>query len=443
MAVDPILDYFDSNYGGISSVSLHKQETYISALIQFVDSRKAHRASLSTKHVIAGNQVYVNTTTAKQRTVEFVVESASDLQYYIRNLGSSIQSLSLKADESLIPETHSRILKVLVHYCGSTLVNLKMHGFAFSPNDRTIQMSRSLFPRLRKMVLDDCYISAKWFTKCHELVEVELNETEVVFDGVENLACPKLLKINIGYQREGLLDFFQQNPQLKSVRIFSPGLPGLTNLNALEELRLIAIRSRFDLVPVCTSNIDTLEHLEFVEAIDLELSRRDVDAISRLRKLKTLIINVKICESINFMHMIRDLNKLEDLRVGVQRNPIHARNLLTIIRHKHNLQFLYLSFRYNRNGSNHKNRLQINSETYRKMLDGVLLRENDKPLQIVIVGPRNEITRIDTTFPANPSLRIKCMSFDAVARIFNCNDDLDRLDYFGIADKGFKILISQ
>lgn len=532
MSPNPIYQYFNSNYGNVSYVSLHSQETHISAIVLFENVKSACDATLAVQHIINGHKVHIippvpnrvrsppglmdlnddcltailgrldlenlsiaaktcgrlkelvqDIVSSQKNTVEVVVQSAAHLERCIKDIGPSICSLSLKASSAF---AHNRVLIFLMKYCRDALTNLKLNGFVFESNDKAIGKSRVLFSRLQKLVLDGCSIPAEWFTRCPDLVEVELIETEIMFNWHTGLACPKLstLKICAAFtiDHKGLQKFLQRNVQIKtlhiddyndayydelddeyfdvedidtlnsappsieSLAISYPESSQLERFHELKELRLIRIRSPFDLVPVLDRNATSLEYFEFDERDwSLKLNWQNVDAISRLRKLKKLTIYVQKCERHHFQQMLKDLNELEDLRIGSHENPFDFGDVLRIIRNNSNLQHLNLSFRRNGCRSSSINRLRINAAMYRKMLELILLRTNGKPLHMVIIGPEKEISEIDTKFAVHSSLQITRFPIEFVVSVLDIDADENDEDdwYITITDKELKLLRSQ
>lgn len=321
----------------------------------------------------------------------FVLKKANtELSDRLCELDKTNRTLSLKVDRSFDFKSHNIILKFLMQYCGYTLVNLVVHGLTFNPQGEVIEDSQSPYSRVRKVTFINCFISVKWFRKCREIEEVELKNTQICFEGIK--ACPSLksLKIDV-YSRsnhDGLEDFLQRNPQLKALHIdydddddeeyfdifnfpqpsllqfVSPSIESLsfpnakssdlTRFHALKQLRLLEMSSIFDLGPLVNRNANSLEYFQIIEIKSLlKLDERDVDAISRLKNLKTLILSIHACKRGQFQRMVENLNELEDLRIGTQKNSFSENDLLQIIRNKPSLHFLHLSFRYNGNGSLH------------------------------------------------------------------------------------------
>lgn len=420
-------------------------------------------------------EIVLGIVSSQKNTSTLVVQSATHLERCIRDIGPSICSLFLKGSSHLAPLAHNKVLGVLIQ-CHS-LTNLEMNGFSFGLilND----LPRVLFPRLQKLVLDDCSIPVEWLTKCPELVEVEMSETDIIFGDTEELACPNMSTLKIyaddSIDRRGLQTFLEQNSQIRTLHIddgndgqdnngvvpilnFAP--PSVESLvisypvssdlgrfHELKELRLIRIHSPFDLAPVLNRNATSLEVFELDERnLSLELNRQNVGAISRMKKLKKLTVYVETCDRRNFQRMINDLNELEGLRIGCHENPFDERDVLHLIQDKPNLQSLVLSFRYNGEGVIFpENRFAMNVEIYQKMLDFILLRKSGKSLHIVIIGPEDEISEVDASYDIHPSLQITRYSIEFITSVLNIdlrgNDDDDY--YITLTDEDMKLLRSQ
>lgn len=153
-------------------------------------------------------------------------------------------------------------------------------------------------------------------------------------------------------------------------------------------------RIRLGLASVIECNTEKLEYFEF-DGKKMTLYWEISNAISKLRKLKTLKIYVSTGEKHHFRHMIENLSELDELRISTSHNPFNESDLLNVIRHKHNLHLFCLGSRYNGNDSTNQNHLDL-----------ILLRSNRESLQIVLVGTQHKLTHIDVAFNMHPSLKI-------------------------------------
>lgn len=533
-----IRSYFRRNYGEVVFVSLRSEGTHLSAFVQFVRPESASVASSSAAHVIAGNKVLVSLPVGKRTQSEFnvmhlnddclreildhleledlsniakvcqrlrsmaqevaalkhepfqlVVESESELEYCMRDLGSSIRSLYLVSTNVEFVD-HNYVLKVL------KIENLKFWETA------TMQWmgSATLFSQLKKLIFENCVIFVPWFTKCQTVETLLFIDTKVFLKYETNLVCPKLKWLDIvNFQGEGVDALLKQNAHLKSfwfndyfdndsndeergqendgdgdsdvdidfdddvgnnlweevqeemsdddedTRMIS-AIPAtieslvlslqkpvdFARFNALKELRLFRIHKSFDLTPVAEHNATTLEHLEIDEdKIGMEMEWRQVEAISKLTKLKTLSVRVKSCERKYFRYMIADLLDLAELRIGTLHNPFSTSNVLGIVQRYRHLQHLNLAFGYNHIGSTHEKLLHMNFEIYGRMLDVIRHRTSAKSLCIVIDGPQDVIKQFDANFSMHPSLTIMCFSIEAIASILG---HAPSLDYFVLSE---------
>lgn len=149
----------------------------------------------------------------------------------------------------------------------------------------------------------------------------------------------------------------------------------------------------------------------------LEFSLFNANAISRLKYIKKLQLHIpRGCESVCLLHIAENLTDLKELTLSTFANVLNANDLLELIQHSLNLQFLGLSFDYNGNGAK---RLEINAEVYRKLLNVVSRRTNGKALQIIIFSCQEQKNKIEVAFPMHLSLKITCLSVETVGALLN------------------------
>lgn len=479
-------------------VGLHTEQTYRVAFVLFRDANDARRASVFTVHTIAGNVVNVKMADTvvhppnllsmpddclldimrimelkdlcsvagackrfndlakmvfktKWKDLRLTISHVQDLHECLRRFGSEIQSICIMPSIELPKSHYNSVLSALVQHCSGTLSSLEMHNFTFEMNYLIMCESRPLFVGLKKLILHKSTISVKWFILCRELVELQLFETHVTFNGAQYQVCPKLEILKIYGSKSwvdyGLHLFLDQNNQLKTLEV----LPLLTSTNrsyaSYGDILYCVPRSieNLTIVPTETTRLDhfvslktlriagnyvnnhasllinklqnaTIEHLE-IDLNHFGIDQQNAETIANLKNLSTLKMHVSGgCVSGNLLHMVENLNGLTDLVLSSHTNMLTAFHICVMLEHSSNLQRLCLSFAYNGDDGN---KLQINEHIYHSMLNAVLRRTNGKSLCIVIVGCKKEITQIDVSFRMHSALKLVSLPVKTVASM-NC-----------------------
>lgn len=496
ISADAILQFFIRNYGEVEYVGLHTEKTHRVAFVAFREANDARRASVFTAHTIAGNVVNVrmpdtivqppnllsmpddcvrdimhrlelkdlcSVAGASQRlrtlakavfrpkgkNLRLRVKSVQDVQECLRSFGPEIQSICIKLSDELQKSHHNSVLNVLVQHCGGTLTTLRIHNFTFEMNSAIIAESRPLLAGLKKIILHKCTISVKWFVHCHQLVELELIDTHVTYNGAQYQTCLNLETLKIYGSKPwvdyGLHLFLMQNEQLKTLQVLplqtsssrshqSYGeilycvprsvdnltiVPAeATRLDHLPSLKTLRIEglylNNYSAAVINNLRNDNIEHLE----IDLNyygIDRQNAESISRLRKIKTLKLHCSGgCGSSELLDMVGNFKDLTDLVVSSHRNALNEYNILCLLEHCPNLRRLCLSFADNGDDGF---KLQMSEQIYHKMLDAVWRRLDKTPLCVVIVGRRDQTERINVAFPMDAALKITCLRTRDVSSI--------------------------
>lgn len=477
-------------------IGLHTEDEHRVAFVVFRCANDARRASVFKAHTIAGNVVDVTRPDAvaqssnllnmpvdcleaimrqlelkdlcsmagvclhfkalasevfksKWKNLHLIVNNVRDMQELFLCFAPEIKSICIKPSDGLRRSQHNSILNVLVQHCSGTLTHLEMHNFSFETNSQIIRESYPLLCGLQKLILRKCTVSVKWFVPCRQLVELELIDTHVTYNGAQYQSCEELKTLRIygsktwvGY---GLHLFLDQNHQLKTLEV----LPLLSSSNrsyssygeifycvptSIENLSTVpAERTRLNhLVSLKTLRLEAAHHNQYaamlinglnnatLERLELDLNyfridTQNAEAIGRLRKINTLKLHCSSgCSSTDLLEMVKNLNDLSDLVLSTHTNQLSAPNVLTLIERNPNLQLLCLSFADN-GDSGHK--LQMNDQIYREMHDVVWRRRNGKSLRMVIVGRRNQITKVDVAFRMQTSLSITCFSTESLVSL--------------------------
>lgn len=393
----------------------------------------------------------------KWKESKVIVNSVEEAHDYLRNFGPIAQTIRLDAWK--LPEAdHNRILSLLVRYCGGNLTRLELKNIYFAWDIENIERPESLFVGVKNLVLNRCLIPFKWFMGSHDLVELNLKNSNMNPDDVCDQRCPSLVTLKI-FDDEyvpmynvlvELHRFLLQNNQLKAfevdcdffslnaatrffdfvpttierLKIHTCATRDLTRFVYLKELHIDA--SRYS----CTKYADheyfngllaseTVENLE-IDITDAGFSKESMNGIVQLRNVRTLRMQgERGCAQATLLHIVENLKKLRNLILGFHETTFgysNGKDLFDIIQRGRNLQLLILIFSRTKNGVK---QFELNANEYRKMLDAVLRRVNGKPLHIVIIRYQDEKTRIDVTFSTESSLKITCLAAEAVARILN------------------------
>lgn len=360
----------------------------------------------------------------KWKFVPLNVSSVKETASYLRTFGPKMKELTLIPTKNLAKTRSEDILELLVKYCGDSLTYLEVHYIAFGNMNALIEKTTSLFTRLRTFVLKECAVYyAKWFTACHELVELTLHDTHVRnILTTRNQTCPKLVTLEISecldWDLDGLESFLQQNTQLKSFKLpkkctyfdfiyesipasiehlrFSPS--ETAQLTRFHSLRKLEIHDTHVWELVNRLNCGTLEYLNIDISSDIE--SQNAVAISELKYIKTLIIRCRICDNANLNTIVKSMKNLTHLQLEFFACDPEAivDCLLDVVEHAKNLEQLILTV------DNIRRMSKINAEMYRKMLQR---RSNRKPLRIFIFGLAHQIKRISLSFEMKPSMNIK------------------------------------
>lgn len=496
ISANAILQFFIRNYGEVEYVGLHTEETHRVAFVAFREASNARRASVFTAHTIAGNVVNVTMpdtivqspnllsmpddcvrdimrhlelkdlcsmagvcerlrTLAKAvfgpkgKDLRLGIKSVQDVQECLRNFGPEIESMAINLCDKVQKSHHNSLLNVLVQHCSGTLTTLRIHNFTFEMNSAIIAESRPLLVGLKKLILHKCTISVKWFVHCHQLVELELIDTHVTYNGAQYQTCPNLETLKIYGSKSwvdyGLHLFLMQNEQLKTLQV----LPLQTSSNRSHQSYgdiLYCVPKYVDNLTIVPAEATRLDHLPWLRTLRIEgiylnnysatvinnvrnvsiehleidlnyfgIDRQNAEAIGRLRKIKTLKLHCSGgCGSAELLDMVRNLKGLTDLVMSTHRNTLNAHNILCILEQCPNLGRLCLSFADN-GEDGHK--LEMNEQIYHKLLDAVLRRFTETPLCVVIVGRRHQIERINVAFRMHAALKIACLRTKEVSTI--------------------------
>lgn len=381
-------------------------------------------------------------------TINDMADTASAIDY-LRKFGAEVRTLRLMTTQKLQPAAYNILLIVMVQYCGGSLSRLELHGFALDGRESAIEEVRPLLARVQHLILNGCDTSVKWLVSCPELVELDLNDTNVTFKGAQNQACPKLKVLKIkgahNWVKKGLHLFLEQNRQLKTfeslpiphrtrdlatyerILDFVPasieclatiplGFTKSIRFTTLKTVRIFGARKMdIELMNRCM-NTDKIEYL----CIDLNhpgMNGGIGDEISKLRNLKTLSLRCDVYLRNNLVNMITKLTELAEFVLSTEDYYFDELDVLRLIQHGPNLQRLILSFRNYAHYHNHH--FKMNAETYRKMLNIIAERSNGMSLHIVIIIYQRYNPHVNLNFPMQKYLKITCLTFESVAKLSN------------------------
>lgn len=389
---------------------------------------------------------------AKWKDATWIVDSVDEAHDYLCNFGRITKSIRMKLTTELKKAGNcSNILDLMVKYCSHTITHLELHNFIFETNNTIIWQSRAIFVKLKKIILTKCSISIKWIVECHELIELELIDTHVTYNGPRHQSCSSLqsLKINgsSSWVQHGLHLFLQSNQQLKTLEILPlstiksgiswyerilhfvpPAIERLTiapfgsaNFERFVSLKAIRIVNKYFYAENTRFFIDHLETNAMVESLEIEsngyLSGRNANAIAKLRTLKTLKLHMPSgFYGASLLDVIEHQKHLTELTLSTFMSQLNGSDLLQLIQKCPNLQLLGLFFDFNEDD---EKKLEMNADLYRKMLNVVSHRPKGNPLQIIIFSLEKQKNHINVTFPVHSSLRVMCLAAESVADALN------------------------
>lgn len=329
--------------------------------------------------------------------------------------------------------------------------------------------ARSLNIPVRMLTLHSCAVSIGWLVQCRELVELELIDAHITYRGLRNQKCPNLKRLKIrgskSWAVKGLKIFLEQNKQLKSLQVipmrhedyssvFDPiqdflpesieslaivpsPITQLKRFHALKQLQISCAESNYDMSVVNRLGSDaTLTHLDIYGGMNWMLpriTRESANAISQLTKVKTLKLRKLFMNNMDLVRMVEQLKELTHLHLDAWRCIASQHDLLDVIREGCNLQQILLLISYEAD-------LELNAETYRKMLEQ---RTSKERLHIIIISRNENLNcKMDLNFSMQPSLKITFYTYKNVHTIVRahgkCNKSCDY--YFQISEKELKIL---
>lgn len=493
ISADAVLQFFTKNYGEIEYVGLHTDDMHRVAFVVFREAIDARRACVLTAHTIAGCAVNVtlpvavahppnlihmpddcvmdilrhlelkdlcsvasvcqrlnglakDVFTLKWKDLHMTITNVPELQQFLRTFGTEIHSISIDLSDDLPKSQHNSVLNALVQHCSGTLTFLKMRNFTFETNVAIIDESRRFLVGLKRLQLQKCTISVKWFVQCSELVELSLNDSHVTYNGAQYQSCPNLKTLRIygsktwvGY---GLHLFLDQNAQLRSLTIL-PLQTATHRSHTSFGLILYRVPASIKSLTIIPAEITRLDHLKALQKLRIEgthlnlhaqnvinklvnanleylvinlnyfaIDGLNAEAIGKLKRITTLKLHCSGgCLFFHLLDMVDNLKGLADLVLSSHENGLSAHNITVMLERSPNLQRLSLSFADN---GIEGTKLQINEPIYRRMLDTVLRRANGKSLQILIVARQTQIEQFDFSFPMHTALNITCVSIETV-----------------------------
>lgn len=122
--------------------------------------------------------------------------------------------------------------------------------------------------------------------------------------------------------------------------------------------------------------------------------------ISKFRKLKSLKIYTPVgYDSDHLIVALGDLKELDELAYRCIACNFTADYLLKLIENAKNLHHLYISFEQNMS-------LKLDAQSYRKFLNAVGRRSNDKPLHMIFICNECDFNAINVPSAMDPSLYI-------------------------------------
>lgn len=387
---------------------------------------------------------------SKWKGTAAIVSSVEDAYDYLFNFGPIAEWICLVATAELPKSDHYHVLNLLMRHCSDALTRLDLYNISFEKNDRIIAESNFVFPGVKKLILNKCTISVKWFMKSCDLVELDLIKTHVTYNGVRHQSCPSLKTLKIRgsntWVQKGLHLFLQDNRQLKTfvvvpfsstyygqnhtpygrildyvpetiecLTIAPIGTADFTRFESLKTLEIICDRYQDD-----DEFFDRLLIKETVECMQIDVyDEPNIAAIARLKHLKSLKLHYyNGFIGPDLFYIAESLMNLSQLVLGgtIGNVTFSANDLSTLIQLSPNLQFLGLSFAHN------FERMKINAQVYRGILNTVEQRSNGKQLHIVILCFSNPANMFDATLSTHSSLKITCLDAETVTDIIGVGE---------------------
>lgn len=506
ITVNIVLQYFSKRYGDVDSVASYTESERRFAMVTFKRPTDAAKASAALTHCIDKHVLnvlmpdaiqqsmdflsfnddcilaimdYLNlkdlcnlasvcnhlqelaivTFSAKWRDHTFIIDSGDEMfEAYLRNFGSIATAIRLEiAPEFESSVNSSIILSSLMKYRSNALTHLELANFRFETRTEFIAQSRTLFIGVKKMILTKCTISVKWIVLCQQLVELELIDSHVTYNGapLQMVDSLRSLKINgsTKWVQNGLHLFLQSNPQLQCLEViplpnarktywygqildFVPenikqlsieaiGSGYFERFVSLKDLRISSKSYYYDNDDTCAffNRLTTNATLENLEIMCHSFYGDFARSIAKIRTLKSLKFNLwgkyvmGELTNANVFHMASHLNRMRELTLSSFHNLLDADDLLHLIKICPNLQLLGLSF-------HNIGKLKMCADFYQKMLNVVSHRSQKNQLQIVTFecccAEQND--RIDATCPVHPTLQVVHIFGDAVVPFLDPND---------------------
>lgn len=470
-----IWHYF-AKFGDVVRVEIHEGEVNRLAIVSF--SHGIHNVPPQT-HFIANKRIRLTVPVAVQKHPELlnlnydcfekilvqlefkdlcsIAGACNRLQEIARDVyASKWKTCACKVD------TVQELKDYLRHF-GSLGECLEIHNV-------TLVDKQSPSVPVQKLTLHRCVVSIRWLVQCRELVELELIDAHITYRGLRNQKCPKLEQLKIrgskSWATKGLKLFLEQNKQLKRLEVIPMRSEGFSHILDYIQDSIPETIESLTIVPSSTSQLarfHSLKQLKMIfgrlDQVDMSMlnrlggnatltfldirggyswidqspfTRENAKAISQLSKMKTLKIQIVYMTHLDLLCMVEQLKELTYLQLDSCEGISSEDHLLNVIRYGQNLQQILILIDYNNNS------LQINAQTYRKMVEQ---HGSKKNLHIIIMS-RYENPFIDLDFPMQPSLKITYYTYKYIHSIVKahgkCNKSCNY--YFRITDKELKIL---
>lgn len=322
------------------------------------------------------------------KTFTLSVDNVDNGHNFLRNFGSSVQSLCLINTKAfpVISPMNNDILCLLLQYCHETLIELELNQFVFYHlNINDLRKLRPLFSRLQKLVFNDCFIGNNMLEVCNDTVEVILNRT---------FLTREILYYDPIYDK---LTF-----NMKTLKII-----GHETHNRPDETHLINT--------ICTQwSWSRSMGIPYIECLEIEMYRKTLtqnlfEAILQYNMKKLKVYGyVELSEMKMIIDMLPSITVTE-LTLG---HPYRFRSshLMRIYKKNENLEQLIVILDLD----------PTNSTDYRTVR--YRHRTNEKPMNAIIVGTESQIRSFNIDLPANAGLSITTLRSETVMSILNLNE---------------------
>lgn len=433
MSTNAIYRYFQSNYGEVERVGLHTIPNFRFAVVTFKHEENVKKASQRKQHTIDGHILNVSIAdeipeqchllslnddcileilkllelkdlcsisnacsrlrclaqtdfASKYKSKEFALMESDDIiADFLRSFGSQMQSihfirpLETPSSHKVLGDTY--ILHLLSKYCDS-LTNLALTRYEFRHySDSNTLLLIPLLARLKTLSLDSCILSDKIVS---------------ILVVAESILTTVLIRNDHTSER-----WFSRLKTLKLALQDINGSSHFLHLNSVEHIEIGL--PYFDAsAPWPAYRRDPLNLHIFGE-------------MTNFKNLKTLKAYTTGGFPMESLRMIKSLIHLSELTFGYP-SEFNIRDLLTLIRNGTNLERMTVIFDFDGKSND---RSHSDQGKFDEMVDIVLQRKNEKPLNVAIVGDENQIRPFDVVPADGAPLKIVCLSIVEVSFILD------------------------